>query len=143
MARGPILRDVTVNLVVLRRLARDENDQSTKLRRYMLGLSLAIATRPVDGFLRQGCLLTLDSRAPRPWEAVKRDGSRVTVGLDDAAVLSYAKKTAKAFGVGQNRTVTFDTERAKADVNEPTSKQGKGGKVIPQAVEATDGENGG
>src|SRR5262245_138056 len=43
VARGPIVRDVTVNLIALRRL---EGANAPKLRHYILGLSLVAATEP-------------------------------------------------------------------------------------------------
>src|SRR5258708_3887415 len=49
VARGPIQRELTVNLVALRRL---KGENSVTLRRYILGLALVVATEPVDGFLR-------------------------------------------------------------------------------------------
>ena len=53
LVRGEIERTIKINLVALRRLKADD---STKLRRYVLGLSLVAATAPLDPFLRQGCL---------------------------------------------------------------------------------------
>jgi CRISPR-associated protein Csb1 len=51
VARGPIERDVTVNLIALRRLSGDRGEI---LRRYILGLSLVAAVAPLEAFLRQG-----------------------------------------------------------------------------------------
>jgi CRISPR-associated protein Csb1 len=88
VARGAIERTITVNLVALRRL-NGENTQ--KLKRYILGLALVAATEPLDGFLRQGCLLVTDEKAPVEWVAVARDGVRTPVGLSTAVALDYAK----------------------------------------------------
>ena len=57
IARGPISRNVTINLIALRRL---DGADGQALRRYILGLALVAATAPMDGFLRAGCLVTLD-----------------------------------------------------------------------------------
>lgn len=114
VARGPIVRDVTINLVALRRLVA--KDKSTELRRYILGLCLVAATEPPDGFLRQGCLLTPDPDKPSTWVSVARTGERTTIGLTNDTARSYAKKAAAAFGVGESRSVTFDKALAKADV---------------------------
>jgi CRISPR-associated protein Csb1 len=130
LARGPIVRDVTVNLVALRRL--DSQANGRELRRYVLGLSLVAATDFGDGFYRQGCLLTLDPSAPGEWVAVRRDGTRAPVGLTEAIARAYAEATARAFGVGEDRTATFEKKRAKDDVAEATKK---GGKKKPKAVE--------
>jgi CRISPR-associated protein Csb1 len=121
VARGPIERIVTVNLVALRKLD-GENVQS--LRRYILGLALVAATEPLDGFLRQGCLLVSDEKAPAEWVAVARDGVRTSVGLPTPVVLDYAKAAANKFGVGSDRRVAFKTELAQADL-EQDKKKGK------------------
>lgn len=115
VASGPIERTVTVNLVALRRLD-GENGQA--LRRYILGLALVAATEPLDGFLRQGCLLVQDEASPAEWRIVSRDGQRTPLGLSPEAALSYAKDAAAAFGVGSDRRVTFRKELAQADLKE-------------------------
>ena len=109
---GEIRRDVTVNLVALRRL---EGEDGSALRRYILGLALVAATAPIEGFLRQGCLLTPDPDLPACWTAVARDGAREKIELDGDAALAYAADAASAFGVGGDRTVAFDKALAKAD----------------------------
>jgi CRISPR-associated protein Csb1 len=129
-ASGPIVRDVTVNLVALRRL--EANEKGRELRRYVLGLSLVAAADPGDGFYRQGCLLTLDPAAPGEWVAVSRDGKRGPVGVTAVIARDYAKRAAEAFGVGENRTATFDRKLAKADVAE-AGKKGGGKKKGNQA----------
>lgn len=112
VVHGEIRRTVTVNLVALRRLG---GDGGAALRRYVLGLALVAATAPLDGFLRQGCLLTPDPDEPASWAAVGRDGTREAVALDADAVLAFAQDAAAAFGVRENRSVVFDKTRAKAD----------------------------
>ena len=72
LAHGPIARDVTVNLIALRRLKTGGN--IAPLQRYILGLALVAATEPLDGFLRQGCLLVPDVEVPSPWLEVARSG---------------------------------------------------------------------
>ena len=120
IARGPIRRDVTVNLIALRRL-NGENGQA--LRRYVLGLALVAATAPLDGFLRAGCLLTLDPEDPGAWQAVARNGTRETVILDETIALDYARSAADAFGVGSDHRVTFEKSLAKADTKAKTKEQ--------------------
>lgn len=114
VARGPIVRDVTINLIALRRLESQKDGE--KLRRYVLGLSLVAATQPTDGFLRQGCLVTPDPSVPCHWEMVGRDGVRTRVNLTEAEALNYAVGAAKAFGVGQDQLVQFEKNLAKADL---------------------------
>lgn len=115
VAHGPIVRDVTVNLIALRRL--HAKSDAEKLRRYVLGLSLVAASAPFDGFLRQGCLLTLDPSVPAEWVAVGRDGVRSPIALTEKVALDYATKAASAFGVGPSVTGKFDRDAAKADVS--------------------------
>jgi CRISPR-associated protein Csb1 len=119
MARGQIVRDVTVNLVALRRL-NGENGQA--LRRYILGLSLVAAIDPMDGFLRQGCLLVPDTEAPAQWELVDRKGGRTRIEFKEATLQEYALKVADAFGKRDNKRVSFDKARAKEDVRKADKK---------------------
>ena len=112
---GEIRRDVTINLIALRRL---DGENASSLRRYVFGLALVAATAPMDGFLRSGCLLTPDPDAQEvSWAAVARDGTRETLTLDHDAVLIFATKQARKFGVGEGRTAKFDKQRAQADAN--------------------------
>jgi CRISPR-associated protein Csb1 len=122
VARGPIERTITVNLVALRKL---DGEHAQKLRRYILGLALVAATEPLDGFLRQGCLLVQDENAPAEWKIVGRDGKRTPVALSAAVALDYAKKAAGAFSVGPDRRVFFRKELAQADLKELDKKKGK------------------
>jgi CRISPR-associated protein Csb1 len=122
VARGAIERTVTVNLVALRRLG-GENAQN--LRRYILGLALVAASEPLDGFLRQGCLLVPDEKAPAAWEAVARDGTRAAVALSAAVALDYAGVAAEKFGVGPDRRIAFKKELAQADLKELDKKKEK------------------
>ena len=110
VARGDIRRDVTVNLVALRRLGGERADD---LRRYILGLSLVAATAPQDGFLRAGCQLV--PARPITAERVDRDGTRTEVTLDHATARAFAEEAAATFGVAERRRVTFDKTRAVAD----------------------------
>jgi len=120
VARGPIQRDITVNLIALRRL---KGENSLALRRYILALALVAAIEPIDGFLRSGCLLTPDPNADANWEVVHRDGRRETVMIERGAVEDYAQTSTKAFGKGPDRPVTFDAALAKEDVKKADKKK--------------------
>lgn len=120
LPRGPIERDVTVNLIALRRL-KGENEIS--LRKYLLGLSLVAASASLDGFLRQGCLLTPDPEADATWVAVERDGKRIGIALTNDLSMKYAADAARHFGVGENRRVHFKKELAQADLKEIEAKK--------------------
>jgi len=112
VAHGPIVRDVTVNLVALRRLG---GPAAEAVRRYVLGLSLVAVTEPQDPFLRQGCILVPEEDKPAVWHAVDREGKRIEVDIDAKVVLDYATQAAESFGVGASREVRFDKKLAKAD----------------------------
>ena len=123
VARGPIVRDITVNLVALRRLW-SQGDNGAALRRYILGLSLVAAIEPMDAFLRQGCLLVPDTSSPSQWTLVGRKGERSNIDLQESIVQDYALATAKAFVIGKDESVSFDEALAKADVK-PIDKKTK------------------
>lgn len=122
VARGPIVRDVTINLIALRRLHAAA--KADELCRYVLGLCLVAATEPLDGFLRQGCLLV-----PKPdqegWEQVARTGQRMKIGLTNQIARTLAEKWAKSFGVGESREVKFDKALARNDLPEKEVKASK------------------
>jgi CRISPR-associated protein Csb1 len=116
IAMGGIRRDATLSLAALRLLA-SANDESTRaLRRYLLGLALVAFTASPSGYLRQGCNLVLDPDKPREFVAVYGDGRRDPASVTHDAALTFAQAAAKAFGVGENRTVDFDKELARGDV---------------------------
>ncbi len=127
IVRGAIERTVTVNLVALRKLA---GENARVLKRYILGLSLVAATEPLDGFLRQGCLLVPDDKAPAEWVAVSRDGARASLALSPAIAIDYAKAAAGEFGVEQPRRVAFKKELAQADLKELEKKKEKKSKTV-------------
>ena len=114
IVHGEIRRQITINLVALRRL---QGDNGAALRRYVLGLSLVASTAPLDGFLRQGCLITPDPDAPSEWVSVDRDGVREPVGLSQNTAFELAQKAARDFfgKIPSERTVKFDKMLAKKD----------------------------
>jgi CRISPR-associated protein Csb1 len=128
VARGPIERDVTVNLIALRRL-RGGHAVEADMRRYLLGLALVAATAPVDPFLRQGCLLVPDVAAPAVWTIIQRNGERRQVELEPDAVHAYADRAAEKFGVGPSRSVAFEKAMAKADALKADKKADKKAKA--------------
>jgi CRISPR-associated protein Csb1 len=116
VARGPIVRDLTINLIALRRL--QTSGDAAALRRYILGLALVAATEPLDGFLRQGCILVPDVERPSSWAQVARTGERADVALTSEEARRLAVAWARAFGVGESRVVKFDVKLAKEDVSD-------------------------
>jgi CRISPR-associated protein Csb1 len=134
IARGGIFRDVTVNLIALRRLNTGRTDGAA-LRRYILGLSLIAATEPQDGFLRQGCLLVPDCDAAATWTLVGRRGDRQQVAIDPGILRTFAEAAAKTFGVAAGRKIAFDPKSAKEDLTDKKAKA-KGGKGKSEASPA-------
>lgn len=120
VVHGEIVREVTLNLIALRRL---HGDNSNNIRRYVLALALVAATEPLDGFLRQGCFLTPDPARPSDWKVVERSGQRRALDLSGLSVIEYGRKAAKAFGVNGPREVVFDKAAAKSDVSEGGKKK--------------------
>jgi CRISPR-associated protein Csb1 len=131
IATGGIRRDATLGLAALRLLFAGKDEAKTlALRRYILGLALTAFTHNPSGYLRQGCLLVLDPSQPGEFVEVAPDGRRTPVTTKHEQALAYARVVAKAFGVGENRTVEFDKERALKDVmgEGDTKAKGKKGK---------------
>lgn len=130
IAKGDIRREVALQVAALRLLRGPTDDETKKLRAYLLGLALVAFTKPAVGFLRQGCNLVLDADKPPESKVVFPDGRRENSGLTHAAALAFAKKAAAAFGVGAGKTVKFDTKLAKDE----TTAEGK--KKAPKKAKA-------
>ncbi len=121
--RGSIRRDATLGLAALRRLAAFESegkfskDRTDALRRYILGLTLVALTGEYETYLRQGCnLVPADEGKSRTFEIVHPSGKREPCTLTHPNAKEYAKVAAKAFGVGESRTVLFDKKLAEKDI---------------------------
>ena len=140
IADGGIRRDATLGLASLRHLhAGNDAAKSLALRRYILGLSLVAFTANTESYLRQGCTLVLNPDQPREFVEVYPDGRRQPCDVTHDAAVEFATEAAKAFGVGQSRTVPFEKELAKGDVKADATGKGKsrrGGRK----VEASTGE---
>ena len=113
---------------------RAGNDEETeKLLRYLLGLSLVAATAPMDGFLRQGCLLVPASEVSAQWQVVGRNGKRSGIELTHEVARDYAAAKATDFVVGDSRlgekAVRFSKDLAKADAATGDRKATAGGKA--------------
>ncbi len=118
IATGGIRRDASLHLSALRLLAVGRDKAKTlALRRYVLGLSLTAFTHSPAGYLRQGCNLVRDPEKPTEFVEVHSDGRRSPAKVSHDTAFEYALAAAKAFGVGQSRTVEFDRERAEKDVS--------------------------
>jgi CRISPR-associated protein Csb1 len=125
IATGGIRRDASLHLAALRLLNATSETSTLALRRYILGLALTAFTYPPVGYLRQGCNLVLDFEMPRKFVEVYGDGRRLSASVAHAEALEYARAAVNEFGLGPNRTVDFDRERAKRDVTGDSDKEGK------------------
>lgn len=133
VCRNGIEQDITINLIALRRLRATVPEDTEKLRRYLLGLSLVAATAPLDGFLRQGCLLVPATATASSWQVVHRDGERgAAKALTHEFAKNYATDKATAFGVGASKAgqqaVKFNKDLAKIDAAVTKEKAGGKGK---------------
>ncbi|HEX2100415.1 MAG TPA: type I-U CRISPR-associated RAMP protein Csb1/Cas7u [Candidatus Synoicihabitans sp.] len=129
IAKGGIRRDATLALAALNLLHAGSDAKATLgLRRYILGLALVAFTRLPGGYLRQGTILVSDPDKPRKFDEVYPNGERKPAPVTHEQAMAFAKAAADAFGVGADRAVPFDTERAKRDVA-PPEKEAKAGKA--------------
>jgi CRISPR-associated protein Csb1 len=112
IANGGIVRTAVINLTALRALTSPLPDETSKLQRYVLGLTLLIAFAPTDLSLRQGCLLVADPKKPSEPQSVYRDGRREPFPESLGSIEEYASAAAGSFGVGESRTVSFDPAAA-------------------------------
>lgn len=117
IARGPITRQVTINLIALQSIKGDSEESTVQLKRYLLGLALVAATAETELYLREGCLLRCADDADI-WEAVARRGASqfYSLSADQERLLikDYAQQAATAFGVKQpEKTYQFNIKKAK------------------------------
>ncbi|MGE3843720.1 MAG: type I-U CRISPR-associated protein Cas7, partial [Vicinamibacterales bacterium] len=106
-------------LAALRLLHAGKDEARTlALRRYILGLALVSFTYNASGYLRQGCLLVAnpDRSNDNEFVEVYPRGERKPCGATHDSAVQYASAAAQAFGVGGNRTVSFEREKARVDV---------------------------
>lgn len=117
IADGGIRRDATLGLAAVRLLHAGKDEKATiALRRYILGLALVAFTYNSSGYLRQGCLLVQNPDKPRELVEVLPTGERKPFNLTHDDAIKYATEVAKAFVIGESKTVPFDKKRAKEDV---------------------------
>lgn len=115
---GQIRREAILNLSALRTVAGKTDDETLKIRRYLLGLALVSFTAPMETNLREGCELVPDPERPATWEMVKHDGTRKDFTIKHEDALSFATATAEAFGVtGDECTGAFDPDLARMVMN--------------------------
>lgn len=98
LAKGPIERNVTINLVALRGLRGESAGETKQIHQYLLSLALLAATEELELFLREGCLLRY-ADAKDAWTKVPRRGepAPVTDFPSRASLEAFAKVAAQPF----------------------------------------------
>jgi CRISPR-associated protein Csb1 len=127
VARQGVIREATLNLIVVRSLAAASEEETSKLQQYILGLSLVAFFAPAELFLREGCLLTLSEDKKPEIKAVFRNGHREDVKLKAEEALRFAQSSAAEFGVGPDLIAEFKPEKVK-EAKADAEKKGKGKK---------------
>jgi CRISPR-associated protein Csb1 len=123
IARDGIQREALLNLVALRSLGAPDADTTTKLQRYILGLSLIALIAPAQLYLRQGCLLVARQGRPAIGKVVWRTGKREDLEISESKVVAFAKVAAKEFEVGSSIQAVFRPERVRTAANEKATKK--------------------
>jgi len=139
IADGGIRRDAVLALSALNLLHADTPENTTKLRRYILGLALVAFTKLPLEYYRQGTILVLDPEKPREFNSVKADGTRTAATITHKAALAYAQAAATAFGIVEGKSVPFDVTKAKAELKGGDDKKAKkaGKNKKPEASSTT------
>jgi len=98
LTKGPIVRDVTINLVALRALRGKDDEETKQIQKYLLGLALLAATTELELSLREGCLLRYADETDE-WRQVPRRGepSPIENFPSHADLLAFAMDAAQPF----------------------------------------------
>jgi CRISPR-associated protein Csb1 len=142
IADGGIRRDAVLALSALKLLRADTPENTTKLRRYILGLALVAFTKLPLEYYRQGTILVRDTdpEKQREFQIVHADGTRADATITHEAALAFAQAAAAEFGVGESKTVLFDAAKAKADIKGGDDKKAKKAAKGKAASATADGE---
>lgn len=113
---GRIEREVTINLVALRRLRGANTEATNRIRRYLLSLSLLVATTDIDLFLREGCHLRFINNDS--WNVIPRRGDPAPVDLTSECaqkvLLIYAEDAVKPFVASWPKEMSYKFDLAEA-----------------------------
>lgn len=141
IADGGIRRDAVLALSALKLLRAETPENTTKLRRYILGLALVAFTKLPLEYYRQGTILVLDPdpEKRREFKSVKTDGTRTDAAITHEAALAYAQGAATDFGVGESKTVPFDAAKAKTELKGGDDKKAKKAAKNKKAEAAAEG----
>lgn len=116
IAESGIRRDAVLALSALKLLKADNDENTIKLQRYILGLALVAFTKLPLGYYRQGTILVLSPDKQREFSAVALNGTRTAATVTHEEAFDFAQAAVEAFGIGESREVSFEPEKAKADI---------------------------
>lgn len=141
IADSGIRRDAVLALSALKLLRADTPENTTKIRRYILGLALVAFTKLPLEYYRQGTILVRDPdpEKNREFKTVHADGTRADADITHEAALAFAKAAAAEFGVGESKLVAFDASKAKDDLKGGDDKKAKKAAKGKAASTSTDG----
>jgi CRISPR-associated protein Csb1 len=117
LVNGRIIRETILNLVSLRKIKGSDETKTRQLQSYILGLSLICATMSQDYDLRSGCQLVRDGRDAVHSVIIERDGEEVDHTLTAEKILDFTREIVKSFQITPERTINFDTQKAKQYLN--------------------------
>ncbi|MBN2429349.1 MAG: type I-U CRISPR-associated protein Cas7 [Deltaproteobacteria bacterium] len=142
ITEGGIRRDAVLALSALKLLRSDNDENTRKLQRYILGLALVAFTKLPLGYYRQGTILVLDPDAQGEFSEVSLSGQRTPVSLTHEATIAFAQAAAKDFfGTDEilenGRQVVFDPIKAKEDLSKKDKKGGGKGNNKKEAPPAS------
>jgi CRISPR-associated protein Csb1 len=110
LVHGSIERDITVNLVALRKLKGKTEQETNAIVSYLLSTALIAACATTDLYLREGCHLVASE--PGQWKAVFRNGDSQSVDIasDNAktALNACAKSSLEQFRIQFKQTPRED-----------------------------------
>jgi len=113
VCRGPIVREMVLDLTTVRANARATASRSDLLR-YVFGLGLCGFLAPAEPSLRQGCQLVQDRAVPTECITRMRDGSTEEFAHSLDHAIEYARRGCEALGVDVKtaRRLEFDSLQA-------------------------------
>ena len=119
-----------------------DEDETKKLQRYILGISLIALTATPEPTLRQGCQLL--PKGKTTWKQFKATGDESDWSPQSIRIADFAVAAAKDFDVSQpkDQPLKFDKNVLKASIDADTKKKAdKKGKKKPDtaSVKPTEG----
>lgn len=119
---GDIRRDFSLNLALLRTIKGATTDETKRLQRYVLALSLIALTATPESTIRQGCVLVPKSRTE--WKQFGADGNG-SAWTPPGTIDDFAFAAAKGFGIKplDNPQLKFDKNLLKASIDSDAKKK--------------------